>query len=120
MRAPLPLLLLASAAVAQTPPPPPPDWAAAVRAGDMLFWSGALPPPGHFPSLGNGYLAKAVGPYHSVGQMNDFGSFYLAGVFNGVGNVTPSHRAAIPTPPTCGCGWASRWAPRWTCVAAPF
>jgi hypothetical protein len=76
--------------------PTPPDWAASVHAGDMLFWGGALPAAGHMPSVGNGYLAKEVGPWHSVGAMNDFGSFYLAGVFNGVGNVTPSHRAAIP------------------------
>jgi hypothetical protein len=48
------------------------------------------------PSVGNGYLAKAVGPWHSVGAENDFGSVYLAGVFSGFGNTTPSHRAAIP------------------------
>lgn len=76
--------------------PAPSDWAESVRAGNMLFWGGALPVAGHMPSVGNGYLAKEVGPWHSVGAMNDFGSFYLAGVFNGVGNVTPSHRAAIP------------------------
>jgi hypothetical protein len=76
--------------------PAPADWAASVQSGDMLFWGGALPAAGHMPSVGNGYLAKAVGPWHSVGAMNDFGSFYLAGVYTGVGNVTPSHRAAIP------------------------
>jgi hypothetical protein len=75
---------------------PPADWAASVLAGDMLCWGGPLPAAGFMPSVGNGNLAKAVGPYHSVGAMNDFGSFYLAGVFSGIGNVTPSHRAAIP------------------------
>lgn len=77
--------------------PIPADWAAAVASGDLLFWGGALPSPGFFPSLGNGYLAKEVGPYHSIGAENDYGSFYMAGVFNGIGNATtPSHRAAIP------------------------
>ena len=102
------LLLIASLAHALYPPaqptgsrpsvvgPPPADWAASVSSGDMLFWGGALPDAGHFPSVGNGYVAKEVGPWHSVGAMNDFGYFYLAGVFNGVGNTTPSHRAAIP------------------------
>ena len=95
---PLPLNLLPSflALALARAIAPPADWAAAVSAGDMLFWGGALPPAGHMPSLGNGYLAKEVGPYHSIGAMNDYGSFFMAGVFNGVGNTTPSHRAAIP------------------------
>ena len=96
----LALLALARAAAAlpeaAPPVPAPADWAAAARAGDLLFWGGALPAPGQMPSLGNGYLAKEVGPFHSVGAENDFGSFYLAGVYSGLGNVTPTHRAAIP------------------------
>lgn len=88
-----------SAWTSASPPPPSPapaDWARAVSAGDMLFWGGVIPAAGHMPSLGNGYLAKAVGPYHSIGAANDYGSFYLAGVFSGIGNSTPSQRAAIP------------------------
>lgn len=74
------------------PVPAPADWATQVAAGDMLFWGGALPQDGHMPSVGNGNVAKVVGPSHGA----DFGSLYLAGVFNGLGNSTPSHRAAIP------------------------
>jgi hypothetical protein len=96
----LALVLAVARAAAPLPPPPPvpapADWAADIASGDLLFWGGAAPPPGHYPSVGNGYVAKAVGPWHSVGAENDFGSFYLAGVFSGVGNTTPSHRAAIP------------------------
>ena len=81
------------------PPPPPPappaDWVPSINSGDMLFWGGPLPKPGHMPSVGNGYVAKVVGPYHAT-DSNGYGAFYLAGVFNGVGNSTPSHRAAIP------------------------
>ena len=89
-----------SAAAATSALPPPADWAPLIASGDMLF-SGEAPPPGQYPALGNGYLGKTAGPYHTTngpGNGNDYGSFYLAGVFSGVGNSTPiaSHRAAIP------------------------
>ena len=93
-----------SAWTADAPPPPPPpapvpsDWAPLVAAGDMLFWGGGpLAEPGFWPALGNGNIAMTTSPVHMLTDTgNDFGAMYMAGVFNGFGNSTPSHRAAIP------------------------
>ena len=65
----------------------PPEWAAAVARGDMLY-ADTNPGSGYFPYVGNGYVATELLT----------GTMYLAGVFNGLSNSTPSHRAAIPSP----------------------
>lgn len=64
----------------------PADWAAQVAAGDMLFAT-TVPGPGYFPYVGNGFVATEI----STSTM------YMGGVFNGLSNYTPSHRAAIPS-----------------------
>ena len=64
----------------------PSDWAEAVAAGDMLFAS-TVPGPGYFPYVGNGFVATELLT----------STMYMGGVFNGLSNYTPSHRAAIPS-----------------------
>lgn len=64
----------------------PSDWAEAVAQGDMLF-AATDPAPGYFPYVGNGYVATELFT----------NTTYLAGVFNGISNSTPSHRAAVPS-----------------------
>lgn len=67
----------------------PPEWASRVAAADMLYARGP-PPPGYSPSLSNGFIGADTDP----GQPQMF----MAGVYSGLYNVTPSHGAALPNP----------------------
>ena len=96
--------------------PPPPDWASLVSSGDALFSACGV---GAFnsPNLGNGFVAWKAGPNCDGGcslagpppsrnprdhirDLRDkelsIGGMHIAGVYNGVSNVTVSHRARIP------------------------
>lgn len=100
------------------PAKPPADWAAAIDSGHMLF-SGTPTIPFNSPNIGNGFIASAIGPtcQGEVGSsatcgptgpdrmspsnladnQNSLGGMFVAGVFNGISNVTVSHRAQLPS-----------------------
>jgi len=80
------LVLLAMLMASSTCVAVPVDWQQAVEEGNMLY-SATVPEPGYFPYVGNGYIATEM--------TTDF--MFLAGVFNGLSDVTPSHRAFIPS-----------------------
>jgi hypothetical protein len=65
-----------------------------------MMWSTGLPEPGLFPVVGNGFIAKEMGPnqwWRNEWPYRSSGSFSMAGVFNGLNFTTPSHRAQIPS-----------------------
>jgi len=92
--------------------PIPGDWQYGVQNGTLLFSAAAHVPHGEFtlrsfatavhfsessrlrmitgyaPNIGNGALAWSL----------DNSFMYIGGVFNGFKNITPSHRAAVPSP----------------------
>ena len=104
---------------------PPPDWAPGVNRGDVLF-SACIVGAYNSPNVGNGFVAwktgpncedascamhpdpprwggEVVSPRRATKQpslrdgQNTLGGLHLAGVFNGISNVTVSHRARIPS-----------------------
>lgn len=84
-------------------PTPPADWARAIAAGDMA-WSAADPAAvgaGMFPMVGNGFLAVEGGPFvqpfANAWPWRDAGRVHMAGVFNGLSWLDPSHRASLPS-----------------------
>ncbi len=72
------LLVVCAAAI-------PPDWSDAASEGRLLF-SPSLPPQRLVATIGNGFLATAVGS----------DTTFISGVFNGASNIAPSHRARLP------------------------
>jgi hypothetical protein len=69
------------------PPPPPPEWVPKIAAFDMLYSpTDSNIPEGLMPMIGNGFLATQL-------TSTDL---YCAGVFNGEGLESGSHRARIP------------------------
>ena len=68
---------------------PPPDWADAVARSDLLYAPDDQSVASNLKAtIGNGYLAMQL----------DSPILFLAGVFNGAGTKTPSHRAAVSSP----------------------
>jgi len=64
----------------------PIEWIQRSDAALMLLNWGPEPEDAIMPPIGNGYIGTVVGN----------NSVFVAGVFNGYGTVTPSHRARIP------------------------
>lgn len=61
-----------------------------------FFVANELPEPGFIPNIGNGFVAYDVGCPDNGDETSSAGYLFAAGVYSGVGTVTPSKRALIP------------------------
>jgi hypothetical protein len=82
----------------------PSDWASRVNAGLMAFTAdlpmeqGGGIGPGYYAAIGNGFIAKEMGPY-IIPKTSNYatGHFMMSGVYTGYNYSTPSGRAMIPS-----------------------
>lgn len=70
----------------------PSDWQRRVQAGQALVTQ-VDPKPGYAASIGNGYIATELDRGISFGN----GMTFMNGLYSGLFNVTPSHRAQMPS-----------------------
>eukprot|EP01138_Halocafeteria_seosinensis_P004774 gb/GECG01004881.1/.p1 GENE.gb/GECG01004881.1/~~gb/GECG01004881.1/.p1 ORF type:complete len:332 (+),score=31.70 gb/GECG01004881.1/:1-996(+) len=77
----------------------PPDWRPRVEQSDMAV-TNSTPSAGFTPNVGNGHYGVQI-----LGSLPEISWFkhvepviFLGGLFNGLYNITPSHRAALPSP----------------------
>ena len=65
----------------------PPEWKQAIEDLDYSYTSTYPTNPNYMPAIGNGYISTYLNSEY----------IYMAGVYNGAGAITPSHRAKIPS-----------------------
>eukprot|EP01114_Cavostelium_apophysatum_P022690 TRINITY_DN8295_c0_g1_i1.p1 TRINITY_DN8295_c0_g1~~TRINITY_DN8295_c0_g1_i1.p1 ORF type:complete len:699 (+),score=116.92 TRINITY_DN8295_c0_g1_i1:246-2342(+) len=80
------LLLALSIERINSAPIIPPEWKVRILEGNMLYSHTEPSDSSLQASVGNGYIATVIGS----------DTQYIAGVYNGLNSVTPSHRARIP------------------------
>eukprot|EP01006_Ploeotia_vitrea_P059981 TRINITY_DN75100_c0_g1_i1.p1 TRINITY_DN75100_c0_g1~~TRINITY_DN75100_c0_g1_i1.p1 ORF type:complete len:728 (-),score=42.74 TRINITY_DN75100_c0_g1_i1:23-2206(-) len=71
----------------------PSSWVEGYNRGSFLY--STKEKPANVPQIGNGYVATYINTQTE----------YLAGVFNGIGTKTPSHRARIPASSNLGVAY---------------